>query len=55
MKNINKIVVAVMLVLSLSSNAQDSNNPWAFSFGVNAIDTKASAQGGKDWFDSHFS
>jgi outer membrane protein OmpA-like peptidoglycan-associated protein len=55
MKHFNKIVVATLMMLGLSSNAQDSNNPWAISFGVNAIDTKTSAGGGKNWFDSHFS
>lgn len=55
MKNLNKIVVAAMMILSLSSNAQDSNNPWALSFGVNAIDTRTDAGGGSNWFDRHFS
>ena len=55
MKHFNKIVVATMMFLGLSSNAQDSNNPWAFSFGVNAIDTKTSAGGGNNWLDRHFS
>ena len=55
MKHFNKIVVATMMILGLSSNAQDSNNPWAFSFGVNAIDTKTSAGGGNNWLDRHFS
>ncbi|MEY4011732.1 MAG: hypothetical protein RIT22_856 [Bacteroidota bacterium] len=55
MKHFNKIVVAAMIFLSVSSNAQDSNNPWAFSFGVNAIDTKTSAGGGNNWLDRHFS
>ena len=55
MKHFNKIVVATMMILGLNSNAQDSNNPWAFSFGVNAIDTKTSAGGGNNWLDRHFS
>ena len=55
MKHFNKIVVAIMMVLGLNSNAQDSNNPWAISFGVNAIDTKTSAGGGHNWLDRHFS
>ena len=55
MKHLNKLLVAVMMVLSLSSQAQDSNNPWALSFGVNAIDTRTSAGGGKNWADQHFS
>jgi len=55
MKHLNKIFVAVMMVMGLSSHAQDSNNPWALSFGVNALDTRTSAGGGKDWLNNHFS
>jgi OmpA-OmpF porin, OOP family len=55
MKHLNKILVAAMMVMGLSSHAQDSNNPWAISFGVNAIDTKTSAGGGHNWLDRHFS
>ena len=55
MKHLNKLLVAVMMVMGLSSHAQDSNNPWAISFGVNAVDTRTSAGGGKSWADRHFS
>ncbi|MEC5167033.1 OOP family OmpA-OmpF porin [Flavobacterium sp. PL11] len=55
MKHLNKIFVAVMLVMGINSQAQDSNNPWAISFGVNAIDTRTSADGGNNWLDKHFS
>jgi outer membrane protein OmpA-like peptidoglycan-associated protein len=55
MKHLNKLLVAVMMVMGLSSHAQDSNNPWAISFGVNAVDTKTSASGGNNWLDRHFS
>ncbi len=55
MKHLKKLLVAVIMVMSLSSHAQDSNNPWALSFGVNAIDTKTSAGGGKGFLDRHFS
>jgi OmpA-OmpF porin, OOP family len=55
MKHLNKIFVAVMMVVSLISQAQDINNPWALSFGVNALDTRTSAGGGKDWLNNHFS
>ena len=47
MKNLNKFLVAFFLVLGLSSHAQDSNNQWAISFGVNAVDTRASVGDGK--------
>ena len=55
MKHLKKLLFAVMIVMSLSSYAQDSNNPWALSFGVNAVDTRTSAGGGKNWADRHFS
>ena len=55
MKHLNKLLLAVMMVLAMSSHAQNSNNPWALSFGVNAVDTRASAGGGKNWLDSHVS
>ena len=55
MKHLNKLLVAVMMVMGLTSHAQDSNNPWAISFGVNAVDTKTSAGGGNNWLDRHFS
>ena len=55
MKHLNKLLLAVMMVLAMSSHAQNSNNPWALSFGVNAVDTRASAGGGKNWLDAHVS
>ena len=55
MKHLNKIFVAVMMVMGMSSQAQDSNNPWAISFGANAVDTRTSAGGGNNWADRHFS
>jgi outer membrane protein OmpA-like peptidoglycan-associated protein len=55
MKQFNKLLLAVMMVMAMSSQAQNSNNPWALSFGVNAVDTRASAGGGHNQFDSHFS
>jgi OmpA-OmpF porin, OOP family len=39
MKNLNRLMFALLLVLGYSnSNAQDNNNPWLVSFGVNAVD-----------------
>ena len=55
MKHLNKILVAIVVIMGLNSYAQDNNNPWAISFGVNAIDTKTSAGGGHNWLDRHFS
>lgn len=49
------LLLVYIYLLSLVMNAQDNKIPWAFSLGVNAIDTKASAGGGTSWLDSHFS
>ncbi|MFC5047844.1 OmpA family protein [Aquimarina hainanensis] len=39
MKHLSRFLVASLLVLGLSTtNAQDQNNPWAVSIGVNAVD-----------------
>jgi OmpA-OmpF porin, OOP family len=38
MKHLNKILAGLFLIVGLSSQAQDSNNKWAISFGVNAVD-----------------
>jgi OOP family OmpA-OmpF porin len=45
MKHLNKLFAVALLFAGLSSQAQDSNNPWALSFGVNGVDTKVSAVG----------
>lgn len=38
MKHLNKLFIAVVMMVGFSSNAQDSNNPWAITVGVNATD-----------------
>ena len=38
MKHLNKFLAGLFIIVSLSSHAQDSNNKWAISFGVNAVD-----------------
>jgi OOP family OmpA-OmpF porin len=43
MKHLNKIFVVVLMAIGLNAQAQDSNNPWAISFGANAVDTRAGA------------
>ncbi|TAF65886.1 MAG: OmpA family protein [Flavobacterium sp.] len=56
MKHLNKLFVAVLMAAGLSSQAQDSNNPWAITIGANAVDYRTSA--GPDhvnWFQQHFS
>jgi len=45
MKQINKLMFAVVLLMAMNSQAQDANNPWAISFGTNAVDTRTSAGG----------
>lgn len=44
MKHLNKIFAAAIMFAGLTSQAQDSNNPWAVSFGANGVDTKISAE-----------
>ncbi|MFT7050413.1 MAG: OOP family OmpA-OmpF porin [Psychroserpens sp.] len=38
MKNLSRLFFVLLLVLSFNANAQDSNNPWKFTLGANAID-----------------
>ncbi|PTM04388.1 MAG: cell envelope biogenesis protein OmpA, partial [Bacteroidetes bacterium] len=39
MKNLSRLMFALLLVIGFSNaNAQDDNNPWQFSFGINAVD-----------------
>jgi len=43
------------MLAGFSSQAQDSNNPWAFSFGANAVDTRVSAASKlEDQFSQYF-
>ncbi|MBC8643325.1 OmpA family protein [Flavobacterium lindanitolerans] len=55
MKHLNKIFAAMLLAVGLNANAQDSDNPWAISFGANAVDTRFSAaQKFEDQFSNFF-
>ncbi len=55
MKHLNKLFVSMLMIAGLSATAQDSNNPWAISFGANAVDTRTSA-GNRDFnLKDHFS
>ncbi len=45
MKHLNKLFAAGLLLAGLSTQAQNGDNPWAVSFGANAVDTKVSAEG----------
>jgi OmpA-OmpF porin, OOP family len=38
MKHLNKLFAVAVLFMGLNSQAQDSNNPWAITFGANATD-----------------
>lgn len=56
MKQVNKLFTAVLLFVGIVSHAQDSNNPWALSFGANAVDTRVSAsRDGLGFFEKQFS
>ena len=57
MKNLSRLLLAMLLVLGFSNTyAQDENNPWAISFGVNAVDVypvgEDAPQG--EYFDEFF-
>ena len=57
MKNLSRLLFTLVLLVSFSNvNAQDENNPWAISFGVNAVDVypvgENAPQGG--YFDEYF-
>ena len=42
MKNLSKLLIAVLITFSYTNTySQDENNPWQFSFGVNAVDLNA--------------
>ncbi|MES2812851.1 MAG: OmpA family protein [Bacteroidota bacterium] len=43
MKHLNKLFVSMLMIAGLGANAQSTDNPWAISFGANAVDTKTSA------------
>jgi len=52
MKNINTILVAIIIILGIKVQAQDQKNAWAFTFGMNAVDTRGSAT--NTIFDQYF-
>ena len=55
MKHLNKLFVALVMLAGFSSQAQDNNNPWAVSFGANAVDTRVSAASSlEDQFSQFF-
>jgi OOP family OmpA-OmpF porin len=55
MKHLNKLFAVMCLFVGLGSQAQDKNNPWALTFGVNAVDTRVSAASSiEDQFSQYF-
>jgi OOP family OmpA-OmpF porin len=57
MKNLSRLMFALLLVLGLSNaNAQDDNNPWQISFGINAVDFWPIGEDAPlgDYFDEFF-
>jgi len=55
MKHLNKLFVSMLMIAGLGANAQSTDNPWAISFGANAVDTRTSA-GTRDFnVKDHFS
>ena len=56
MTHLNKLFAVTLLFAGLTSQAQDSNNPWALSFGANGVDTRVSAsRSGLGFLDKQFS
>lgn len=43
MKHLNKLFVAALLATGLTAQAQNEDNPWAVSFGVNAVSNRFGA------------
>ncbi len=56
MKHLNKLFVAICLFAGVASQAQDSDNPWAISFGANAVDggRVSAAESFKNQFSEYF-
>ena len=42
MKNFSKLLLALLITISYTNiQSQDNNNPWQFTFGINAVDLNA--------------
>jgi outer membrane protein OmpA-like peptidoglycan-associated protein len=56
MKNLSRLFFALVLVVSFNANAQDENNPWKISLGVNAVDLYPVGEDAPlgDYFDEFF-
>ncbi|TDD99904.1 OmpA family protein [Flavobacterium cellulosilyticum] len=55
MKQLGKLLLALLLMLTLSSHAQVNNNSWALSFGFNVVDSRATAGGSSSFINNTFS
>ncbi len=55
MKFTNSFIIMLLSLISMGGNAQSIINPWSFSFGINAIDTRVSAGGNVNLIDDRFS
>lgn len=49
------LVCCILVITSYHVSAQDKDFRWAFSFGINAIDTRTSAGVEDNWLKAHFS
>lgn len=55
MKHLNKLFVVALMAMGLNAHAQDENNPWAISFGANAVSTRfGAASEFSDQFSNYF-
>jgi len=54
MKHLNRLFAVTLLSVGIFVNAQDDNNPWALSFGINAMDTRISAASSFEDQMSHY-
>lgn len=58
MKHLKLTILVFLLIISFSNvNAQDSNNPWAVGFGINAVDfypVNPGTDWGGNWFNEYF-
>lgn len=54
MKHFKNLLIALAIFAGFNTQAQDDNNPWAISFGANAVDTRVSAASKLEDQLSHF-
>jgi len=54
MKHLNKLFAVTLLSVGIFVNAQDGNNTWTLSFGINAMDTRVSAASSFEDQMSHY-